>query len=104
MKLQAGNIYFVSDRSFEKVKDPFLKINYKTTKRPHYLAFQDTATFLFWLVIKIVKIQNQKTALLFQDMFPTTKSYITEPYIRGGQPFYIADPKVVAELEKMHKR
>jgi hypothetical protein len=125
MKLQAGNVYFVSDSFFEKVNDPFLKINYETTKRPHYFAFQDTVTSLFWLVpcssriekfenivkkkqeqhkptdtIKIVKIQDQKTALLFQDMFPTTASYISAPYTRGGQPYYIADPKLVAELEK----
>ena len=129
MKLKAGSVYFVSDSFFEKVDDPFLKINYETTKRPHYFSFQDTVTFLYWLVpcsakidkyeiilrkkkeqhkpvdiIKIVKIQNQKTALLFQDMFPVTADYIKEPYIRGGQPYYIADPKLVAKLEKTAKR
>jgi hypothetical protein len=102
-----------------------LKINYETTRRPHYFAFWDTATSLFWLVpcstkidkfediikkkqerhkpadaIKIVKIQDQKTALLFQDMFPATAGYVTNPYTRGGQPFYVADPKLVKELEK----
>lgn len=97
MKITAGNVYFVRDSFFQKVMDPYLKINYDTTKRPHYFAFQDEETSLYWLVpcssktekferileqkkerhkptdtIKIVTIQNRKTALLFQDMFPTT--------------------------------
>jgi hypothetical protein len=125
MKLQAGNVYFVSDSFFQKINDPYLKINYATTKRPHYFAFQDTTTSLYWLVpcsskidkyekilqtkkdrhkptdtIKIVKIQDQKTVLLFQDMFPSTETYIDEQYMRGGQPYCIADPHVVASLEK----
>ena len=125
MKLKAGAVYFVSDDFFKKVNDPYLKINYETTKRPHYFAFRDSKTSLYWLVpcsskiekfetiiqkkqaqhkptdtIKIVRIQNQKSALLFQDMFPATEKYISEPYIRGGQPVLIADPKIVAELEK----
>jgi len=129
MKLITGSVYFVSDSFFEKINDPFLKINYDTTKRPHYFSFQDTVTSLYWLVpcsaridkyekiirkkreqnkptdtIKIIKIQDQKTALLFQDMFPVTAAYIKEPYIRGGQPYYIADPKIVLELEKTAKK
>jgi hypothetical protein len=129
MKLQAGNVYFVSDSFFAKIDDPYLKINYATTKRPHYFAFQDVVTSLYWLVpcsskidkyekilkakkerhkptdtIKIVTIQDQKTVLLFQDMFPATAAYISEQYIRGGQPYYIADPHVVAFLEKTAKK
>lgn len=129
MKITAGNVYFVRDSFFQKVMDPYLKINYDTTKRPHYFAFQDEETSLYWLVpcssktekferileqkkerhkptdtIKIVTIQNRKTALLFQDMFPTTAGYIDGPYIRGGQPVYIADLKVVRELEKTAKK
>jgi hypothetical protein len=125
MRPEAGSVYFVSDDFFEKVDDPFLKINYEITKRPHYFAFQDKSTFLYWLVpcsskvnkyeniikkkkdqhkptdtIKIVKIQDQKTVLLFQDMFPATADYITKLYIRSGQPYRIADLKLVAELEK----
>jgi hypothetical protein len=125
LNLQAGNVYFVSDAFFEKVGDPFLKINYETTKRPHYFAFQDIETSLYWLVpcsskidkyegiikkkqeqnkptdtIKIIKIQNQKNVLLFQDMFPIIATYISGQYVRGGQPYGIADPKTIAELEK----
>ena len=33
-------------------------------------------------------------------MFPTIEDYIDGQYIRGGQPVSIANPKVVAALEK----
>lgn len=49
-------------------------------------------------------MQDKKTALLFQDMFPVTERYINGQYIRGGQPVYLADPKVVQELEKTAKK
>jgi len=129
MDIATGNLYFVNDSFFEKVKDPFLKINYTETKRPHYLAIKDTSKELFWLVpcssrvekykaiiqartengkktngIRIVVIQNEDNALLFQDMFPVTEHYIEAPYIRGGQVVRIADPKVILELEKNAKK
>ena len=90
---------------------------------------QDIKTSLYWLVpcsskvekyekliqskqerhkptdsIKIVNIQNKKCVLLFQDMFPIAAKYIKEQYIRGGQEVYIADPKIVHELEKNAKK
>lgn len=129
MELKMGQVYFVKDSFFERVNDPYLKINYENSKRPHYFAFRDIDTSLFWLVpcssriekyesiikkknakhqssdtIKIVKIQDTKTALLFQDMFPITTNYIQEPYIRGGQPYHIADPEIVLALEKNAKK
>ena len=128
-EIKAGFLYFVDDAFFEKVNDPYLKINYDKTSRPHYMAFFDTATSLYWLVpcsskvekyeriieqkqknrkptdsIKVVKIQDNKSVLLFQDMFPTSARYIKEQYIRGGQAVYVADPKLVAELEKTAKK
>lgn len=129
MDIKLGYVYFVRDAFFDKVKDPYLKINYETTKRPHYFAFRDMATSLYWLVpcsskvekferilqarkeqhkptdtIKVVPIQGRKTALLFQDMFPILDTYIDSQYIRGGQPVYIANPKVVQELEKTARK
>ena len=129
LEIKAGCLYFVDDAFFEKVYDPYLKINYDNTSRPHYMAFFDTKTSLYWLVpcsskvekyekiierkqvnrkptdsIKVVKIQGRKSVLLFQDMFPTSARYIKEQYIRGGQAVYIADPKPVAELEKTAKK
>lgn len=125
MEILTGSLYFVSDDFFAKVRDPYLKINYDYTKRPHYFAFKDSRTDLYWLVpcsskiekferliqkkkeqhkptdtIKIVKIFDRKTALLFQDMFPVTAGYIDGQYIKGGQPVRISDPRLIQELEK----
>jgi len=125
MEIVTGSLYFVSNDFFAKIQDPYLKINYEITKRPHYFAFRDKKTRLYWLVpcsskiekfeqliqkkqehhkptdaIKIVKIFDQKTALLFQDMFPIIATYIDSPYIKGGKPVRISDPKVIQELER----
>lgn len=122
MEILTGSLYFVSNDFFEKVQDPYLKINYEDTKRPHYFAFYDSQTGLFWLVpcsskvekfekliekkkeqhkptdtIKIVKIFDKKTVLLFQDMFPTTEQYIDGMYIKGGQPDVIRIEKLMIE-------
>lgn len=129
MEIITGYLYFVSNNFFEKIQDPYLKINYESTKRPHYFAFRDTKTNLYWLVpcsskvekfekliqkkkeqhkptdtIKIVKIFDRKTVLLFQDMFPVTYRYIDGQYIKGGQLVRIADPKLVLEMEKNAKK
>lgn len=39
MEILTGSLYFVSDAFFTKIADPYLKINYENTKRPHYFAF-----------------------------------------------------------------
>jgi len=129
MNITAGNLYFVSDSFFEKVSDPFLKINYETSQRPHYFSFREESTGLYWLVpcsskvdkfmkiikdkkdrhkptdgIRIVTIQDQKSVLLFQDMFPSTVKYIQKQYIRGGQPVCVSDPNIIKDLEKTAKK
>ncbi len=129
MEILTGNLYFVSDEFFKKIQDPYLKINYENTKRPHYFAFRDNGTKLYWLVpcsskiekferliqkkheqhkptdtIKIVKIFDRKAVLLFQDMFPVTAAYINGQYIKGGQPVRITDPKIIQEMEKNAKK
>ena len=125
MKITAGHFYFVADSFFEKVKDPYLKINYEYTYRPHYFPFADKNTGLLWLVpcsskiekfekiiakkkaqhkpvdaIKIITLFGDKTVLLFQDMFPVTEAYISNEYIKGGHSVKIADTNTVAMLEK----
>ncbi len=129
MKITKGHFYFVSDDFFEKVNDPYLKINYDTTQRPHYFPFIDGKTGLLWLVpcsskvekyekilkkkkekhkpvntIKIVVLFGKKTVLLFQDMFPVAEQYINCEYIKGGRPVRITDPNTIAMLEKTAKR
>ena len=54
--------------------------------------------------IRIIKIFDVKTVLLFQDMFPITKDYIDSPYIKGGQAVRVTDPKIMIELEKTAKK
>lgn len=125
MEIVTGSLYFVSDDFFAKIQDPYLKVNYVDTKRPHYFAVKDNKTGLYWLVpcsskiekferlimkkqeqhkptdtIKIVKVFDRKTVLLFQDMFPVISKYIDGQYIKGGQSVRIADPKLIQELEK----
>ena len=93
------------------------------------IAFLDNATGLYWLVpcsskiekferliqkkkeqhkptdtIRIVKIFDRKTVLLFQDMFPAAARYIDGQYIKGGQAVRIADPKLILELEKTARK
>ena len=129
MEIITGNFYFVSDKFFEKVDDTNLKMNYDTTQRPHYFALRDKKTDLLWLVpcstkiekferiiekrkqynrpndtIKIVTIQDKKTVLLLQDMFPIDENYITNQYIRGGQPVRIANVDIVADIERSARR
>jgi len=128
MDLKQGNLYFLTDCFFINVNDPYLKIDYEQTQRPHYFAYKEIETSLYWFVpcssrvdkykdiiqkrreqnkssygLKIVKIQGNETALLFQDMFPAIRKYIQAPYIRGGQVVRIADPKIIDDLEKNAK-
>jgi len=129
MEVAQGHLYFITDAFFAMANDPFLKLEHSTGKRPHYFAWNDPETGLFWMVpcsskiekfenilrqkalrhkpadgLMIVKIQDNKTALLFQDMFPVTEHYISGSYVRGGQVVRIADPKLLAELEKRAKK
>lgn len=124
MKLITGNMYFVKDSFFELINDPYLMMNHPSTKRPHYYAFKDRHTDLYWLIpcsskiekyerilaqrkkygrptdtIKIVKIWGKKSALLLQDMFPISEKYIYGPYIRKGKIVGVTDDKVMQEIE-----
>ena len=58
MEIMTGGLYFVSDEFFAKIQDPYLKINYENTKRPHYFAFRDSITGLYWLVPCSSKIEK----------------------------------------------
>ena len=128
MRIIDGYFYFLSDSFFDKFPDKYLKQEHDTTKRPHYAAFQDEKTSLYWLVpcssrvekyeriiqdrktknkatdgIKIIKVRDNKRVLLFQDMFPSTEIYVKEPYIRAGLPVHIGNQKIVSELKKNAK-
>lgn len=117
MELLPGHVYFIKDAFFEFVQDPYLMRNYPTTMRPHYYAIKDGRTGLYWMIpcsskvekyeriiakrqrngretvsLKITQIAGKKAALLLQDMFPVSASFVEEPYFRGGQAVQIANP------------
>ena len=129
MNIEKGHLYFVTDSFFDVVRDPYLKRDHESTKRPHYFAYQESDSPLLWIIpcssqvakyqriidekkamgkqtdiLKIVRIQGNSEVLLFQDMFPVLPHYLSEPYIRGNQPVYIADPAVVEKLERNAKK
>ena len=58
MDLKYGHIYFISDEFFKKVNDPYLKINYEKTSRPHYFGIKDNKTSLYWLAPLSSKIDK----------------------------------------------
>ena len=113
MEMQAGRLYFVSDRFFQKVKDPYLKINYESTKRPHYFVLYDGKTELYWLVpcsSKVDKferlIEKKKERHKPADAIRIVRIFDrrTGAYIKGGQPVGITDPKLIGELEKTARK
>lgn len=61
MEITAGQVCFISDSFFKKVDDPFLKIDYEQTKRPHYFAFKDTETSLYRLVPRGSRIEKPES-------------------------------------------
>ncbi|MCL2054128.1 MAG: hypothetical protein FWG90_06785 [Oscillospiraceae bacterium] len=128
MEIKQGSFYFIKDIFFEKIADPNLKAEHETTKRPHYMALRDENTNLYWLIpisskvekyeriinnkkklnkptdgIKIIRIFNDKRALLFQDMFPILEKFIQEPYIKGNQIVSVESQKLILELNKNAK-
>jgi hypothetical protein len=126
MILQENYIYIIKDEFFEKVDDINLKGN-KEENRPHYYLFDDDENLeLFWIIplsIKvekyenmisefeeknkkrcdkayIIKINNKKSAVLIQDIFPITKKYIDRHYTINENPLIIKNTKDILEIKK----
>ena len=113
--MNKGEFIFVKDEYYSLVNDPYLKLNYPDTKRPHYFLFEDNQhKGLLWAVpsstriakyqaiieskvqkgrphdgIRILTIAGEKAVLLFQDMIPVIEKYIADIYIRA--PLFTAD-------------
>lgn len=103
--IQEFGFYIIADKFFEDFPDPYLKGN-KSENRPHYFAFQDNKTGLFWMIplssrvdkyrniiqkrqqsnrpcdiYHIAKLDDDRTSVfLIGDMFPLTEEYILRPY------------------------
>lgn len=124
--MRPGDLCFIDDDFFDKVDDINLKINYETTKRPHVVVFKEEGQDLYWVVpcsrkvdkfIGIVERKksrgydtrgilildvaelNGKTVLLFQDMFPIAKKYLTV-YVRGDNELYISNDEILDKITK----
>lgn len=128
MEFINGRLYFIKDEFFTYIGDEYLKVNKETTKRPHYYAFKDNSTGLLWVIpcsskiskykdiiekkrehnkkhdhIKIIKVNGIEEAFLFQDMFPITEKYISDPYIKQNAFMQIKDKKKLTYIEKNAK-
>ncbi len=109
MIIEKGKFYFIKDEFFELVKDKELCANKERgTKRPCFYCFKDKEyQNLIWFIpissklekykriyeAKIKRsrivdtivfgyVEGEERAFLIQNMFPTTKEYIIEKYIR----------------------
>ena len=100
-----NGFYIISDSFFTDFPDPYLKGN-KDEKRPHYFAFKDSKSGLYWMIpmssrvdkyraiinkreaqkkpcdiLHICKLDNGKESVfLIQDIFPISEKYISRPY------------------------
>lgn len=100
-----NGFYIIKESFFERFDDPYLKGN-KDQNRPHYYAYKDSKTGLFWFIpmssriekykriiekreksgkhcdiLHIAKLDNDKVSFfLIQDIFPISEEYIEREY------------------------
>ena len=126
MKIEQGKFYFIKDEFFELVKDKELCQNKeKGIKRPCFYCFRDKKyEKLIWFIpisskvdkykkiydkkmkrngivdtIAFSYVEGEKKAFLIQNMFPTTKKYIIEKYVRQNRDV-VVNKRFKKELEK----
>ena len=97
--------YIISDKFFDDFPDPNLKGN-KEENRPHYYAFYDDVSKLYWMIpmssriekyraiiearkrnnkpcdiLHIAKLDNNKEGVfLIQDIFPVSEEFVEREY------------------------
>lgn len=125
MEIEKGKFYFIKDEYFELIKDKELcKNKERGIKRPCFYCFKDkTNTDLIWFIpisSKIEKyeriynkkikrnkvvdtivfgyVEGEKRVFLIQNMFPTTKEYIIEKYIKNTRDVTV-NKRLNKELE-----
>lgn len=130
MKIEEGKFYFIKDSFFSLVNEKDLCSNNKAgNKRPCYYCFKesDESNIIWFLPIsskveKYKQIYNEKKekyrrvdnivfgyvegeerAFLIQNMFPTTKEYIEEKYVRQSKDVSVST-QLKCELQKKAKR
>ena len=127
--MQEHGLYIISEQFFRDFPDPYLRGN-KGGNRPHYYAFRDKTSGLFWMIplssrvgkysriIENRKQRNLPTDTLFicdigtgkqsvfqiGDMFPVTAEYIERAYTVGSIPLVLKNDVYVTEIEKRSQR
>lgn len=122
---QEGRLFFIKDEFFDIVNECYLKLNKDVTQRPHYYAFEDKETGLFWCIpcsaqiekyvkiiqnkiankkphnhIQIIKVSGIEQAFLYQDMFPISEQFVSNVYKNKYGYFEIKDPKKRENIKK----
>ena len=120
MKVQTGYLYHIKDEFFDIVNDENMMANHeKGKKRPTYFTIKDkdilwfiplsskvekykkivdkkVEKFGFCNTILIENVFDKKTAILFQNAFPTLEKYIDHIHTIDGKP-----AKIPETLEKI---
>ena len=120
--------YIIKEEFFHKFNYIDLKGN-KDEHRPHYCCFSDPNNDkLLWVIpmshkiekfekliasrtqenrpcdiVEIIKINNNKSAMLMQDMFPITEKYIARPYTINNIPLVIKNEQQISIINKKAK-
>lgn len=121
-----NGFYIIKDSFFDKFNDPYLKGN-KKESRPHYYAFKDKKTNLYWVVpissrvekyrkimeSKMLKyngrcdtlhiaeiVDGRPNVFLIQDMFPITEDYIERDYNINGKHLMLMNDKQIKIISK----
>lgn len=124
-----NGFYFIKDEFFNRFNDPYLRTN-KKEHRPHYYAFKDDKTGLFWVVplssriskyqsiidkkasqnkpcdiLHIAKLDNGKTsAFLIQDIFPITEEYIKRKYTINKNHLILTSEAQAKQIKRKAKK
>lgn len=123
--MKERGFYIISNNFFEDFPDPYLLGN-KGEARPHYYAFKDNKTGLYWMIpmssqiekykgiinnfkthgkicntLHIAKLGNDKESVfLIRSIFPITEKYILREYTIGGIPFTLKDDITYKAINK----
>ena len=130
MKIEKKSFYFIKDKYFDFINDPFLSCNKKSGRyRPSYLAIIEKNGLIWFIPVtskyeKYKKLFDEKIskygicdtivlgellgkhcAFLIQNIFPVTKEFIKKKYVQkmNGIPVRIEN-KLSKQLIKKSKR
>lgn len=121
--------FYIKDKFFEDMSDPYLKGN-KKGNRPHYYCFEDSNTGIYWMIplssridkykkiienkekagrpcdiLHIVKLDDSReSAFLIQDMFPVTDEYIEREYTIAGNHLMLTSEHVVKVVDQKARK